>query len=62
MRTSGNRRIGINPDSLAPKLLKEAVMNQRVQEEITPASGAVSNVTTSTIINNNRSEYKPYIE
>ena len=51
-----NRSIGINPDSLAPKLLKQAVMNQ-----IAPASGAVSNVATSPIIDI-RSEYRPYIE
>ena len=52
IRDINNRRIGINPDSLAPRLLKQAVMNQ-----ITPASGAVSNVATSPIITNNRSEY-----
>ena len=51
IRDINNRRIGINPDSLAPRLLKQAVMNQ-----ITPASGAVSNVVTSPIIEN-RSEY-----
>ena len=45
IRDINNRRIGINPDSLAPRLLKQAVMNQ-----ITPASGAVSNVATSPII------------
>ena len=54
IRDINNRRIGINPDSLAPRLLKQAVMNQ-----ITPASGAVSNVVTSPIIEN-RSEYTSY--
>ena len=49
-----NRSIGINPDSLAPKLLKQAVMNQ-----IAPASESMSNVATSPIIDI-RSEYKPY--
>ena len=55
IRDINNRRIGINPDSLAPKLLKQAVMNQ-----IAPASEAMSNVATSPIIDNKRSEYKPY--
>ena len=54
IRDINNRRIGINPDSLAPKLLKQAVMNQ-----IAPVPGAVSNVATSPIIDK-RSEYKPY--
>ena len=49
IRDINNRRIGINPDSLAPKLLKQA-----------PASEAMSNVATSPIIDNKRSEYKPY--
>ena len=52
IRDIKNRRIGINPDSLAPKLLKQAVMNQ-----IAPVPGAVSNVATSPIIDK-RSEYK----
>ena len=55
IRDIKNRRIGINPDSLAPKLLKQVVMNQ-----IAPASEAMSNVATSPIIDNKRSEYKPY--
>ena len=54
IRDINNRRIGINSDSLAPKLLKQAVMNQ-----IAPVPGAVSNVATSPIIDK-RSEYKPY--
>lgn len=56
IRDINNRRIGINPDSLAPKLLKQAVMNQ-----LAPASGAVPNVATSPIIDN-KSEYIPHIE
>ena len=53
IRDINNRRIGINPDSLAPKLLKQAVMNQ-----IAPTSEAMSNVATSLIIDN-ISEYRP---
>ena len=34
IRDINNRRIGINPDSLAPKLLRQAVMNQK--DNITP--------------------------
>lgn len=36
IRDINNRRIGINPDSLAPKLLKQAVMNHRKKEDISP--------------------------
>lgn len=54
IRDINNRNIGINPDSLAPKLLKQAVMNQ-----IAPISEAMSDVATSPIIDK-RSEYKPY--
>lgn len=36
IRDINDRRIGINPDSLAPKLLKQAVMNQRVKDNETP--------------------------
>ena len=53
IRDINNRNIGINPDSLAPKLLKQAVMNQ-----IAPTSEAMSNVATSLIIDN-ISEYRP---
>ena len=55
IRDINNRRIGINPDSLAPQLLKQAVMNQ-----IAPASGVISNVATSHMVDNNRSEYTSY--
>ena len=34
IRDINNRRIGINPDSLAPKLLRQAVMNQRHKDNI----------------------------
>ena len=54
IRDINNRRIGINPDSLAPKLLKQAVMNQ-----IAPTSEAMSNVATSPIIDK-RSEYRTF--
>ena len=54
IRDINNRRIGINPDSLAPKLLKQAVMNQ-----IAPTSEAMSNVATSAIIDK-RSEYRTF--
>lgn len=43
IRDINNRRIGISPDSLAPRLLKQAVMCQRIVED-TPAT---SNVVTS---------------
>ena len=36
IRDINNRRIGINPDSLAPKLLRQAVMNQKQKDNITP--------------------------
>lgn len=36
IRDINNRRIGINPDSLAPKLLKQAVMNQKQKDNISP--------------------------
>ena len=36
IRDINNRRIGINPDSLAPKLLRQAVMNQMKKDNITP--------------------------
>ena len=62
IRDINNRTIGINPDSLAPKLLKEAVMSQRVKENSSSAIEIHPNVVPSPIINNNRSEYKPYIE
>ena len=56
IRDINNRRIGINPDSIAPRLLKEAVMSQRVKEDIAPASETIPKVFTSPIIEN-RSEY-----
>ena len=56
IRDINNRRIGINPDSLAPKLLKEAVMSQRVKENSPSAIEIHPNVVTSPIIEN-RSEY-----
>lgn len=34
IRDINNRRIGINPDSLAPKLLRQAVMNQKHKDYI----------------------------
>ncbi len=36
IRDINNRMIGINPDSLAPKLLRQAVMNQKQKDNITP--------------------------
>lgn len=36
IRDINNRTIGINPDSLAPKLLKQAVINQRMQDNTHP--------------------------
>ena len=36
IRDINNRRIGINTDSLAPKLLRQAVMNQKQKDNITP--------------------------
>ena len=36
IRDINNRRIGINPDSLAPKLLRQAVMNQKKKDNISP--------------------------
>lgn len=36
IRDINNRRIGINPDSLAPKLLVQAVMNQMKKDNISP--------------------------
>ena len=59
IRDINNRRIGINPDSLAPKLLKEAVMSQRVKENSSSAIEIHPNVVTSPIIEK-RSEYTSY--
>lgn len=36
IRDINNRTIGINPDSLAPKLLRQAVMNQKQKDNMTP--------------------------
>ena len=36
IRDINNRRIGVNPDSLAPKMLRQAVMNQMKKDNITP--------------------------
>lgn len=36
IRDINNRTIGINPDSLAPKLLMQAVMNQKQKDNMTP--------------------------
>ncbi len=58
IRDINNRRIGINPDSLAPRLLKEAVMSQRVKEDA-QASSVIPKVFTSPIIEK-RSEYTSY--
>ena len=56
IRDINNRTIGINPDSLAPKLLKEVVMSQRMKEDIIPAVEFHPVVVTSPIIEN-KSEY-----
>ena len=56
IRDINNRRIGINPDSLAPRLLKEVVMSQRVKENSPSAIEIHPNVVTSPIIEN-KSEY-----
>ena len=58
IRDINNRRIGINPDSLAPRLLKEAVISQRVKEDA-QASAVIPKVFTSPIIEK-RSEYTSY--
>ena len=50
IRDINNRRIGINPDSLALKLLKEVVMSQRVKENSSSAIEIHPNVVTSPII------------
>ena len=56
IRDINNRMIGINPDSLAPRLLKEVVMSQRVKENSPSAIEIHPNVVTSPIIEN-KSEY-----
>ena len=56
IRDINNRMIGINPDSLAPRLLKEVVMSQRVKENSPSAIEIHPNVVTSPIIKN-KSEY-----
>jgi len=56
IRDINNRTIGINPDSLAPKLLKEVVMSQRMKEDMAQASEVIPKVFTSPIMNN-RNEY-----
>ena len=61
IRDINNRTIGINPDSLAPKLLKEVVMSQRMKEDIIPAVEFHPVVVTSPIIEN-RSEYASSVE
>lgn len=59
IRNINNRRIGINPDSLALKLLKEAVMSQRVKENSSSAIEIHPNVVTSPIIEKRR-KYTSY--
>ena len=45
IRDINNRTIGINPDSLAPKLLRQAVMNQKHKDNISPVLSSPQGMT-----------------
>lgn len=45
IRDINNRTIGINPDSLAPKLLRQAVMNKKHKDNISPVLSSPQGMT-----------------